>query len=64
MSELREILQAQTKAMASAFNAGHVSGYREGFAAGVAEAQKILAGVFPDYKPTSTAQSASVGEKP
>ena len=52
MSELREILQAQTKAMASAFSAGHVAGYREGFNAGMLEAEKVFAKAFPDYKPT------------
>ena len=61
MSDLREILQAQTKAMASAFNAGHTAGYREGFNAGIAEAEKIFAKAFPQYKPTLP---ANVGLKP
>lgn len=47
MSDLREILKAQTEAMAKAFNSGHAEGYRQGFSDGIAEAQKILAQVFP-----------------
>lgn len=47
MSELAEILRAQTEAIARAFNAGHAAGYKDGFRDGIAEAQKILKKVLP-----------------
>jgi hypothetical protein len=61
MSELREILQAQIEASARSFSAGRDAGYREGFNAGIAEAEKVFARNFPGYKPTL---SAPVGVKP
>lgn len=50
MSDLREILQAQTQAMAASFESGRCVGYRQGFNDGIAEAQKIVQKAFPDFK--------------
>jgi len=46
MSELVNMLRAQTEAINSAYKAGHHTGYQEGFAAGIAEAQRIIHNTF------------------
>lgn len=53
MSDLGEMLRAQTEAISRAYINGHHVGYQEGFNAGLAEAKRILNKTFPEFVPAA-----------